>query len=90
MLRPEARVLPDAALVQETDVISPPPNRFTHKLVADEPYRSGRGGDPDGVLPAGTPVVLMVDGGERCRVVDGRGLYVEVMRSNLRSLPPSE
>jgi hypothetical protein len=36
------------------------------------------------VLRAGTPVVLLVDGDDRCRVVDGSGLYVEVRRASLR------
>jgi hypothetical protein len=39
------------------------------------------------VLPAKTPVALLVEGAERCRVVDGSGLYVEVRRTSLRELP---
>jgi hypothetical protein len=88
MLRPEAVVVPDEALVPPSNLIKPPPNRFTHELVADEPYqfdRLGRGRkQPDGFLPAGTPVVLLVDGDDRCRVVDGMGVYVEIRRSSLR------
>jgi hypothetical protein len=38
------------------------------------------------MLPAGTPVALLVEGPERCRVVDGRGLYVEVSRASLSPL----
>jgi hypothetical protein len=89
MLRPEAQVLPDEALVPDTNVVRPPPNRFTHKLLVDEPYRFDRPerpGEPDGVLAAGTPVALLVEGPERCRVVDGRGLYVEVRRASLDTL----
>jgi hypothetical protein len=90
VLRPEPVVLGDEALVPERNVIRPPPNHFTHELVVDEPYRFDRPedtGQPDGVLPAGTPVALLVDGPDRCRVVDGSGLYVEVRRASLRKLP---
>jgi hypothetical protein len=90
VLRPEPVVLGDEALVPERNVIRPPPNHFTHELIVDEPYRFDRPegtGEPDGVLPAGTPVVLLVDSPDRCRVVDGSGLYVEVRRGSLRKLP---
>jgi hypothetical protein len=39
------------------------------------------------VLPASTRVVLLVESADRCRVVDGNGLYVEVRRASLRRLP---
>jgi hypothetical protein len=90
MLRPAARVLPDRTLVPEANLVRPPPNRFTHELVVDEAYRferPERAGEPDGVLPAGTPVAVLIEGRERCRVVDGSGLYVEVRRASLRKLP---
>jgi hypothetical protein len=89
MLRPEARVLADETLVPNANLIRPPPNRFTHELVVDEPYRFDRperAREPDGVLRAGTPVAVLVEGGERCRVVDGSGLYVEVRRASLRKV----
>lgn len=89
MLRPKASVLSDHALVPDTNLIRPPPNRFSHELVDDEPYRFDRAEpapEHDGVLSAGTPVLLVVDGQERCRVVDGRGLFVEVRRGSLREL----
>jgi hypothetical protein len=42
---------------------------------------------PDGQLEAGTRVVpLRYDDRERCRVVDGRGLYVEVSYAKLAAL----
>jgi hypothetical protein len=90
MLRPEATVLGDETLLPRENLVRPPPNRFTHELVVDEPYHLDRGErspEPDGVLPAETPVVLLVEGGERCRVVAGSGLYVEVRRTSLRELP---
>jgi hypothetical protein len=89
MLRPEAVVLPDDAVVPDENVIRPAPNRFTHELFVDEPYRFDRSdaaGEPDGVLPAGTPVVVLVEGTDRSRVVDGRGLYIDVRRASLRKL----
>jgi hypothetical protein len=87
--RPEAVVLGEEALVPERNVVRPPPNRFTHELLVDEPFRLDRPertDDPDGVLPARTQVVLLVEGPDRCRVVDGNGLYVEVRRASLREL----
>jgi hypothetical protein len=90
MLRPEALVLADDAMVPDKNVIQPAPNRFTHELMVDEPYRFDRSehaGENDGVFPAGTLVVLLVEGPDRSRVVDGRGLYVDVRRASLRKLP---
>jgi hypothetical protein len=90
ILRPEVSVLSDEAVVPERNLIRPAPNRFTHELLVDEPYRFDRPGgteEPDGVLPAGTPVVLLVKGPDRCRVVDRSGLYVEVRRASLGRLP---
>jgi hypothetical protein len=89
--RPDPTVLDDRALVPAANHVRPAPNVFTHEVVADEPYwyRSATGaGDPDGTLTAGTHVVVLVrdlvDGVSRCRVVDGRGLYVEVRSAALR------
>jgi hypothetical protein len=90
VLRPPTRVLSEEALLPDTNIVRPPPNRFTHELVVDEPYRLDRpeqSGEPDGVLPAGTRVVLLVVTPERCRVVDASGLYVDVREKSLRRLP---
>ena len=92
MLRPPAEVLDKKALIPERNLVRPPPNHFTHELVADEPYHFDRPDqldEPDGVLPAGTQVALLVAGDERCRVVAGNGLYVEVRRASLRKLRDS-
>jgi hypothetical protein len=89
VLRPEAVVLGNAALVPDANLVSPAPNSFTHELAVDEPFwldRSDRSQEPDGVLAAGTPVVVLVAGDERCRVVAGTGLYVEVGCASLRPL----
>jgi hypothetical protein len=89
MRRPAFSILGDDALVPDSNLIRPPPNRFSHELVVDEPYRFDRAEpapEPDGVFSAGTLVLLVVDGPERCRVADGRGVVVEVRRSSLREL----
>jgi hypothetical protein len=89
VVRPEYVVLGEGALVPAANVVRPPPNRFTHELVVDEPYRFDRpqhGPASDGVLPAGTKVVLMVWENGTCRVVSGSGLYVRVRRASLRQL----
>jgi hypothetical protein len=75
VLRPEPRVLGEEALVPETSVISPAPNRFSHELSERE--------DP---FPAGTRILLLVDGRERSWVVDAAGTYAEVRSASLREL----
>jgi hypothetical protein len=92
MLRPPAVVLDKKALIPERNLVRPAPNHFTHELVVDEPYHFDRVNqldEPDGVLPARTRVAVLVEGDERCRVVAGNGLYVEVRRASLRKLPGS-
>ena len=88
--RPEADVLPDGALVPDRNLIAPAPNQFTHELVRPQSFRFdgvSDGAPPSGQLAAGTPVVLLVhDGGPRCRVADGRGVYVEIEYDSLRRL----
>jgi hypothetical protein len=89
-LRPESQVLGEGSLVPPENQLRPPPNRFTHRLAEAEPFyfasREGSGA-PDGHFEAGTEVVLLRhDGGPRCRVADGRGLYVEVACASLTEL----
>ena len=88
MLRPNAEVLSDAALVPDQHLIKPPPTHFTHEVVTSQPYYYGKEHDtPAGEFSAGTRVVLMsYDGGTYCRVVDEQGLYVETAHDGLRSL----
>jgi hypothetical protein len=89
-VRPEAVVLPKGALIPDKNLISPAPNQFTHELTREEPYyytSAQEGCPPNGRLSAGTGVVLLVyEGGERCRVADGRGLYVEIEYAALKKL----
>ena len=88
MQRPKATVLPDSALVPPHCTISPTPNQFTHEVKERQPfYFSYKDPDttPNGEFEAGAKVVLLVHhGGPMCRVVDGRGLYVETSFAGLR------
>lgn len=88
--RPEQRVLPESARVPDSNVVVPAPTEFTHELVRDQPYhftKAQPGTSPDGILPAGTRVaVVHHDGGPSCRVVDGRGLSVDVDSDSLKHL----
>jgi hypothetical protein len=88
VLRPEPVVLGESAVVPAENLIRPPPDQFTHVLTRAAPFTfGGRRRRADGEFPAGTPVVLLVhDGGPRCRVADGRGLYVEIDFDALKKL----
>ena len=92
-IRPEAKVLPGESLVPAGSLIRPPPNRFTHEIVARTPfsYSATEGAEgTDGSLAAGTKVVLLrSDEHGRAGVVDGSGLYVVVPVSGLRRLDDS-
>jgi hypothetical protein len=37
MKRPKAMVLPDSALVPESNMVTPPPKHFTHVVKAEQP-----------------------------------------------------
>jgi len=90
VIRPNVVVLPESAQVPERNRIAPAPNQFTHEVAAAQPFyfREGKPDEPAaGELAAGAKVVLMVhDGGELCRVVDARGLYVLTAFAGLRRL----
>jgi hypothetical protein len=92
-LRPPRTVLPENAVVPDRNRIIPAPNTFTHTLLRDQSfsYTSLEGAAvPDGELAKGAPVVLMVyDGGRFCRVVDARGLYVEIDYESLKPIAES-
>lgn len=88
-LRPEAEVLPESALIPRNNLIVPPPNQFTHEVTRVEPYYySGVApSGPDGTFRVGTRVLLVrQQNGGRCRVIDERGIYVEVACDCLRRL----
>jgi hypothetical protein len=90
MLRPEAIVLGDNALIPPANRVSPEPNQFTHELTAAQPFYYSdpqEAGQPAGEFAAGTRVILFrYQGGKYCRVVDGQGLYVETEYAGLRRL----
>jgi len=89
-LRPPVTVLPENALVPDKNFIFPPPNQFTHEVSKPQPFYFTdvqEGGPPNGQLEAGTKVILLVhDGGDYCRVADGRGLYVQTSFKGLSKL----
>lgn len=90
-LRPEMTELPRSAVIPDRNLLDPAPDRLTHELLRDEPYFYGTaasGTAPDGVFPAKTKVLLVERdaGGERCRVADAGGLFVEIACAGLRPL----
>jgi hypothetical protein len=89
-IRPEAVVLPENASVPDKNLISPPPNQFTHELTRPQPFyftEVQQGMPPNGQFLARTKVVLLVyEGGIYCRVADGRGLYVNIEYDSLKKL----
>ena len=88
-IRPEAEIFDESALVPAANLITPPPNQFTHQLRRAQPFyfNSPDHKPSDGQLSKGTNVVLLVyDGGKYCRVADGRGLYVEIEYDSLQKL----
>jgi len=88
VIRPKASVLPESALVPDKKIIEPPPNQFTHEVVAEQPYyynAPAQATPQEGRFPAGTKVVLLRhDGGPVCQVADGRGLVVATAYDGLR------
>ena len=89
VIRPEKRILPDAAAVPAKNQ-APVPRRFTHELAAEQPFfYSLRDTEPAGTLSAGSRVRLTSEGRTRCRVVDARGLAVYVACAGLIPLAPS-
>jgi hypothetical protein len=89
-IRPKAEILSEESLIPDANLISPPPNQFTHKLIRTESYyysSAAQASPPDGEFPKDTKVVLLkYDGGSYCRVVDKQGLYVEIEHASLKKL----
>jgi len=89
MLRPKATVLADAALVPAAN-LKPPPKRFTHQVVAAQPFHfSAAQADaaPDGHFAPGTRLLLLArDEGPMCTVQDAQGLCVVTALAGLRPL----
>lgn len=89
-IRPKAEILPEGSLIPDENMISPPPNQFTHQLTDSQPfYYTGamQASPSDGEFPKGTKVVLLrYDGGSYCRVADDRGVYAEIEYESLEKL----
>lgn len=88
--RPEVVVLPEGALVPETNVISPAPNHFTHEVIQTQPFYFAyplSEASAVSVFVPGTKVnLLFSDESEMCRVADARGLYVVTACAGLSPL----
>jgi hypothetical protein len=86
MLRPKAAVLPDAALVPSAN-LKPPPRRFTHEVVAEQPFQYDGDAAPAGHFAPGTRLRLLEhDAGPLCLVQDRSGLCVMTAFAGLRAL----
>jgi hypothetical protein len=89
-VRPKAEVLDDEALIPAKNLITPPPNQFTHEAIGPVPFfydHWQKDKNSDGQFPAGTPLLLLVyTDRDYCRVADSRGLYVEVEYKGLKKL----
>jgi hypothetical protein len=86
-IRPEPVYLSESATVPENNYVRPAPNVFSHSVTGATPFfYDDRAGAADGQLAADTLVLLLRHEDDWCCVVDGRGLYVWVMRTNLRAL----
>lgn len=89
-IRPTAEILNEESLIPDGNIISPPPNQFTHELKHSQSfYYAGamQGSPPDGEFPKDTKVVLLqYDGGNYCRVADGRGIYAVIEFNALEKL----
>jgi hypothetical protein len=89
VIRPKAAVLPDSAQLPDRNVLTPPPNQFTHEIVAEQPYYYtgiDQAAPPEGKFAQGMKVVLLRHDDAECWVADGRGLYVATACSGLRLL----
>jgi hypothetical protein len=87
MLRPKATVLPDSALVPSAN-LKPPPKRFTHEVVAEQPFcYAAADTTPAGHFAPGTPLLLLEHSDAPwCRVQDRNGLCVVTAFAGLREL----
>lgn len=90
VIRPEKRILPDAAAVPAKNVVAVP-RRFTHEVVSEQPfYYAARATEPAGSFPPGSQVRVAAEGRTRSRVVDARGLSVYTASAGLRPLDPAD
>jgi len=88
--RPKMTTLPASAQVPKGN-LRRPPSRYTHRLVAEQPYfyEPDASGEAAGTFGAGTRVARVAEEGTLCRVVDSRGLSVYTSCAALEPLPTS-
>jgi hypothetical protein len=87
-IRPEATILDENTIVPDRNLISPAPNHFTHEVVQSQPfYFLDEGWDtkPAGQFGAGSSVLLVHRGRDRCWVIDARGLLVLTRCAGLKA-----
>jgi hypothetical protein len=84
VLRPKAVVLPDDAVIGER------PKRFTHQVVAEQPFHwidTPAEAPPDGRFAPGTRLLMLAhDGGPHCTVQDAEGRCAITPLNGLRPL----
>ena len=88
VLRPKRTVLPASAQIPSRNVRRRPA-RYTHELVAEQPYfyEPDSSGEPAGTFAAGTRLEQVAEEGALRRVVDSRGLSVYTSSDGLEALP---
>jgi hypothetical protein len=89
MIRPKPVILPESAQLPNRNVLRPPPNKFSHRIEAEQPYYLtgvDEAAPPAGSFAAGTKVLLLREEDGECWVADVRGLYVAIRCDGLRPL----
>jgi hypothetical protein len=85
--RPDLSILDDRSVIPDANLISPPPNRFSHAVAHDQPFfweEPEAGEKPAGTFEAGHRLLLVREEEDGwCRVVDGQGLYVVTALASL-------
>jgi hypothetical protein len=87
IIRPPSTVLSAGAQVPDRNILVPPPNLFTHKLLVSCPYYYSEpqpGQAPAGELAQGTRVLLARTENQTHWVIDARGLYLALPQATAR------
>jgi hypothetical protein len=82
-------VLGEDALVPSTNVVEPRPSDLSYELTEDEPFWfDGVAHDqpPNGTLAKGTRVAVLSASSDLVRIVDQRGLAVDVRGEHVREV----
>lgn len=85
--RPKMTTLPEAAQIPAGN-LRRPPVRYTHRLIAEQPYfyEPDGSGNAAGTFGTGARVARIAVEGALCRVVDSRGLSVYTSCAGLEPL----